>query len=73
MLRFSQDQCCPFRTTLCLPQNIKYPKSFKKFPETAFKNSLRSNPSCHTLSKVFDISKNSPLTSSQSSNDLNVT
>ena len=51
----------------------KYRKSrnsFNRFPEIPFNDSLRSNPSCHTLSKTFDISKKTPLTSSPSSDDL---
>ena len=53
MLTFSQDQFCPFRTSCRLGQIRKSPKSFKRFSEMAFKN---------TLLKVFDISKKNPIT-----------
>ena len=70
MLTFSQDEFCQFRTTRCLGQYRKSRKSFKRFPEIPFKDSLRSNPSYHTLFKAFDVSKKTPLTSSLSSNNL---
>ena len=54
-----------FKTTRCLRQYRKATKSFKRFPELLF-----NNPSCHTLSKAFDISKRTPHTSSPSLNDL---
>ena len=62
----SQDECWPFGTTRCFLQKIKSCKSFKRLP---FWFSLRSKPSCHTLSKALDISKKNPLTSNPS-NDL---
>ena len=66
----SQDECWPFRTTRCFRQERKSRKRFKRFPEIPFWFSLRSKPSCHTLSKALDISKKTPLTSNPSSNDL---
>ena len=44
----------------------------KEIPEKPFKVSLRSNPSCHTLSKTFDISRKTPLNLSPSSNYLHI-
>ena len=37
--------------------------NFNKFPETPFCFNLKINPSCQTLSKTFEISKNIALTS----------
>ena len=51
-------------------QNQQINKRFKRFPEISFRFSLRSKPSCCTLSKALDTSKKTPLTSSRSSNDL---
>ena len=66
----SQDECWPFRTTLCFRQERKSRKRFKRFPEVLFWFSLRRKPSCHTLSKALDISKKTYLTSNPLSNDL---
>ena len=57
-LTFSQDEFCPFRTTRCLRKYRKCRKSFKRFKRFSkipFKDSLRSNPPCQTLSKAFEI------------------
>ena len=37
--------------------------NFNKFPETPFCFNLKINPSCQTLSKAYEISKNIALTS----------
>ena len=47
----------------------KSSESFKRFPEILFRG-LRSNSLCHTLIKVFDISKKTPFPSIPSSNDV---
>ena len=65
-----QDECWPFRTTRCFQQEKKSRKRLKWLPEIPFRFSLRSKPSCHTLSKTLDISKKTPLTSNPSSKDL---
>ena len=69
-LTFSQDECYLVRKTRCLQQNRKSCKGFLRFPETPFKDSLRINPSCHTLSKAFGITKETPFTSNPSLNGL---
>ena len=70
-LTFFQNKFCPFRTTRCLRQYRNSYKSFKRLPEIPFKDVHDiDNPSWHTLSKVFNITKKNPLTSSPSSNEL---
>ena len=36
---FSQDEHCPFRSTLCLQEYRKSTKNFKRFPDIPFRDS----------------------------------
>ena len=43
---------------------------FSKFPDIPLSFNFNNKPSCQTLSKAFDMSRKTPLTSQPSSNDL---
>ena len=64
-----QEDVCPFGVTLCFRFFKKSVKSFNKFTNILFWYSLKRIPSCHTLSKDFDICRKTLLTPRPASND----
>ena len=54
---------CPFNTTLCFLYVKKCFKTLNKLPDIPFSYNLNIRPLCQTLSKVFEISRKTPLTS----------
>ena len=54
-LTLAQDELWPLRITLCFLFLKKSFKKLNKFPEILLGLSLLINPSCHTLSKAFEI------------------
>ena len=65
-LTSAQDERWPFKTTLCFLLRRKSCKMFMISPVIPFWRSLKIRPSCHTLSKDFEIWRNIPQTSSPS-------
>ena len=57
-LTSAQEEVCPLRTALCFLFLKKFDNRFKRFPKTAFCFSLKIRPSCDTLSKALDMSRN---------------
>ena len=58
-----QEDAWPFKRTRWYLQLKKFSINFKGVPEIPIDLILQSNPSCQTLSKALEISKNMPLTS----------
>ena len=69
-LKFFHVENYPLRIARCFLSFKKSHERFRKFPDLPFSISLKMIPLCHTLSKVFGISKNILLTSSPSSKEL---
>ena len=65
-----QDECWPFKTTLCFLEFKRSFESSSNLPDMPFFWSLNIRLSCHTLSNAFDVSKNTRRTSKPSSKDL---
>ena len=59
----AHEEYCPFRATLCYRWYKKYVATFNKLPDISFSLSLWKIPSWRTLSKAFDMSRNTPLVS----------
>ena len=60
----------PFSVTHCFVSFKKSVKVLKRLPDIQFCFNLKIIPLCHTLSKAFDVSKNTDRTSWRSSKDL---
>ena len=60
----AQDEHWPFKTVLCFLLLEKFSKIGIISPQIPFWRSLKISPSCHTLSKALEISRNIPRTSS---------
>ena len=60
----------PYKTTLFFLLFEKSIRVLEKLPDIPFSFSLKRNTSCQTLPNVFEISRNTPLTSWPSSNNL---
>ena len=58
VVTLTQEEICPFNTTLCFQFSKKGP--VKALP---FNLNLNLTPSSQTLSKAFEISRKTPLTS----------
>ena len=58
-LTLAQGDLWLLRITLC----FLFPKKFNKFPEIPLRLNLLIIPSCHTILKAFERSRNAPLTS----------
>ena len=61
----SQSEVFPLRVTLWTLSLRKLLINPSRFPLTPFCFNLNNKPSCHTLSKAFDISKNTPRVSKE--------
>ena len=68
-LSLAQEEVYPLRTTLCFLFLKKIDKRFKKLLDMPFYFNLKVRPSCHTLSKALDMSRNTLRTWKASSND----
>ena len=68
-LTSAQEEVCPLRTTLSFLFLKKLGSRFKRLPDMSFCFSLKIIPSCDTLSKTLDISRNTLRTTKPSSND----
>ena len=64
-----QEEFWPFNTTLCFQYFKKSFKRYNRFPDIPLRLNFRISPSCQTLSKALDMSKNTPLTSRSLSKD----
>ena len=60
----AQSESWPLRTTLWCLSLRKLRNRFSRFPDIPRDSNFYSNPSCHTFSNAFEISKKWPLTSS---------
>ena len=60
----------PFNTALCFLSFKKSVRALKRSPDIPFCHNLKIRPLCHTLSKDFDMFKNTDRTSWPSSKDL---
>ena len=67
-LTSAQEEHWPFKTTVCFLLRIKSRKMFMTSPLIPFWRSLKIRPSCYTLSKAFEISRNISRTSYPLSN-----
>ena len=61
-LILAQDELLPLRIGLCFLFLKKSVKRLNKLPEILLGLSLLIIPSCGTLSKAFEMSRNTPLT-----------
>ena len=68
-LTSAQEGVYPLKTTLCFLLLKKLDNRFKRLPDIPFCFSLKLMPSCHTLSKALNMSRNTLQTSKSSSND----
>ena len=68
-LTSAQEEVCPLRTTLCFLFLKKFDNRFKRLPDIPFCFSLKIIPSCHTLSKASDMSRNTLWTPKPSSDN----
>ena len=64
-----QEEFWPFYTTLSFRYFKKSFKTCNRFPDIPLRVNFRISHSCQTLSKAFDMSKNTPLTSRSLSKD----
>ena len=58
-----QEEVCPLETTLCFLFLKKFDNKFKRLPDMPFCFNLKIIPSCHTLSKALNMSRNTLRTS----------
>ena len=62
-----QDECCPFKKTLCFLWYKTSVITFERLPDKPFCFNLKRRPSCQTLSNALDISRKTPVVSRPSS------
>ena len=60
---YPRKEACPFNTTLFLRLYKKPGQISRKLPEKPFCSNLNMTSPCRTLSKAFEISRKTPLTS----------
>ena len=71
-LTSAQDEHWPFKTSLCFLLRRMSRKMLMISPLIPFWRSLKRRPSCHTLSKAFEISRNISQTSYPLSNSFKI-